>query len=259
MRRQEKEWIISIHQPFDLSPPPARLPNGAALFLDLDGTLLELRDDPEDVVAGAGLRTLLEGLGERLEGRVAIVSGRSLDQLDRILGPVAQRLACSGSHGAEHRCDGHVVRPERLAVLDTVADRLRGFAEARDGVIVEEKSLGVALHYRLRPDLEQEARKLAWDLAHETQLYLQDGKMMVELRAPGGNKGLAVRHLMDFPVMAGAVPVFIGDDRTDEAAFAAAADLGGIGILVGEPRETAARHRLDDPAAVRHWLSGALA
>lgn len=254
--REERK--ISIQHRVGFSLPPAGLLDGAALFLDLDGTLLDLIDHPGDVVADAALRGLLESLAERLEGRVAIVSGRSLAQLDHILGPVAQRLACSGSHGSEHRCDGTVVRPERPDVLDEVAAELRAFAAGREGIVVEEKSFGIALHYRLRPAVEQEALKLAWDLAQQTQLYLQAGKMMVELRTPGGDKGDAVRQLMKHPAMAGALPVFVGDDRTDEAGFAAASALGGVGVFVGAPRETAASHRLDDPAAVRRWLRAVL-
>lgn len=190
---------------------------------------------------------------------MAIISGRSLDQLDAILGPLARRIACSGSHGCEHRWRGISARPHRPEALDRIAGGLRQFAQSHPGVLVEEKSFGVALHYRLRPEAEQEALRLAWNAARESGLYLQAGKMVVELRVPGGDKGVAVRQMMNQPAMAGTVPVFLGDDRTDEAGFAAAIDLGGVGIFVGEPRETAASYRLDNPAAVRGWLSGAIA
>lgn len=193
-----------------------------------------------------------------LEGRMAIISGRSLAQLDAILGPVAQSFALSGSHGSEHRWHGVSAQPKRPASLDEAARRLTPFVERHPGTLVEEKSYGVALHYRMRPEVEQDARRIAWDTARDLDLYLQDGKMMVELRVPGGDKGVAIRRLMGRAPMAGTMPLFFGDDRTDESGFEAVAELGGAGILVGAPRKTAARYRLASPAEVRAWLSGAL-
>lgn len=245
---------IPLASPRSLRPPSTLL-NGASLFLDLDGTLLDLLDRPDAVVADDDLRTLLLRLSTRLAGRVAVVSGRSLAQLDAILGPVAHAIALSGSHGCEHRWRGASEQPERPASLDRATAQFGAFAAARDGVMLEEKSLGVALHYRLAPDAGTEARALADALARDTGLQLQDGKMMVELRCPGSDKGSAVRRLMGHPPMAGTIPVFLGDDITDEAAFEAARALSGAGVLVGPPRETAAAFRLADPAAVRAWLA----
>lgn len=241
-----------------LANPPSSLLDGGSLFLDFDGTLVDLIDRPDGVVADPGLIALLERLNRALGKRLAVVSGRSLFQLDQILGPVAKTFACTGSHGSEHRWHGLEARPYRPASLDIAATRLRPFAEQHPGVIIEEKSFGVALHYRQRPDAEEAALKLAWDVAEEHGFYMQAGKMMVELRVPGGDKGAAVRQLMTRPPMLGTVPVFLGDDRTDEPGFVAAAELGGAGIFVGEPRPTAARYRLDNPAAVREWLASAI-
>lgn len=238
-----------------LPEPDVSMLLGKSLFLDLDGTLFELIDRPEDVVADPPTRALLEALAERLEGRLAIVSGRSLEQIDAMLGPVAQRLAVSGSHGSEHRWRGVTAHPIRPPALQNVAEHFRDFANGSDGVHVEEKSFGVALHYRQAPHVEPAARDLAAKLATTYALHLQDGKMMVELRLLGGDKGTAVRRLMDRPPMAGTLPVFIGDDLTDEPGFGAARALGGHAVLVGPHRATHANLGLPDPAAVRRWLA----
>lgn len=228
------------------------------MFLDLDGTLVDLIDRPEDVIADAALRALLLQLHDRLEGRLAIVSGRSLEQLDLILGPVAHSIALSGSHGSEHRWKGVTAQPHRLPSLDTAAERLASFARTRPGLIVEEKSYGVALHYRLCPSAGEAAQEFARQVAADLDLLPQDGKMMIELRLPGGGKDVAVRRFMGREPLTGTCPIFIGDDWTDEPAFAAAHDLGGAGILVGAERATAASFRLPDPGAVHAWLKEAL-
>jgi trehalose 6-phosphate phosphatase len=229
--------------------------DGASLFLDLDGTLLDLLDRPDEVVADTELRNLLTRLGDRLDGRIAIISGRSVAQLDTILGPVAHAIALSGSHGGEHRWQGASVQLERPASLDAATARFDAFSAGRDGVVLEEKSLGVALHYRMAPGAEAEAQALAVAVARDTGLHLQKGKMMVELRCPGSDKGSALRLLMERAPMSGTMPVFLGDDMTDESAFEAARALGGAGVLVGPARKTAAKFRFPDPAAVRAWLS----
>ena len=131
-------------------------------------------------------------------------------------------------------------------------------AGGRPGLLVEEKSFGVALHYRLAPEAEAEARILAAALAEELDLCLQPGKMVAELRVAGGDKGRVVHRLMDRPPMRGTRPVFVGDDVTDEAGFVAARALGGHGVLIGAARATAADHRLDSPAALRAWLAEAV-
>lgn len=210
-------------------------------------------------MADEPLRRLLEDLDDRLGGRIAVISGRSLAQLDAILGPMAHTLALSGSHGSEHRWQGVAACPNRPATLDEAARRLRPFVERHPGTLVEEKSFGVALHYRMCPEAEQDALTLARDVATELDLFLQDGKKMIELRVPGGDKGRAIARMMSRPPMLGTTPLFIGDDRTDETGFEVAAEMDGAGILVGEARETAARYRLRDPAAVRAWLASALA
>lgn len=239
--------------PPDPAPPP-RLDDSASLFLDLDGTLLELMDRPDAVFADDMLQSLLMKLHRRMERRVAIVSGRSLAQLDEILGPVARHLALSGSHGGEIRVTGHVVSPARPAELDRALEAMREFAASNRPVLIEEKSLGVALHYRQMPLLGPKAFHFAQRLADELGLFVQEGNMMVELRPIGHDKGTAIQHLMAQPLMMGTTPVFAGDDVTDETGFAVVAAMGGYGVLVGNPRPTGARFCLPDPAAVRGWL-----
>lgn len=244
----------------DLSrAPPLEPLRRTSLFLDLDGTLLDLVDDPAAVVADTDLRALLARLAERLDGRLAIVSGRSVAQIDVILGPIAQHLAISGSHGSEHRwrtVSAHPVRPHEL---DEALIRFRAFADARPGLIVEDKSFGVALHYRRSPGVEPHVTALALALAAELDLKFQPGKMMAELRLPGGDKGSAVRTLMGRPPMEGTRPFFLGDDETDEAGFLATQELGGAGVMIGRRSATAAHYTLADPAAVRDWLTRLLA
>lgn len=145
-------------------------------------------------------------------------------------------------------------RPNRPAALDEVALRFHDFAQDWSGVLVEVKSFGVALHYRMCPAAAVAAGALASRLAKQFDLHLQDGKMMVELRVAGGDKGAAVERLMSRPPMRGTAPIFAGDDITDEAGFAAACKLGGHAIIIGERRPTAANFSLPSPGALREWL-----
>lgn len=244
--------------PGALPPPPGALLHAATLFLDFDGTLVDIADAPDAVIVDPSLLALLTGLARRQAGRLAVVSGRSIAQLDALLGPIARDIALSGSHGSEYRLDGMDEAPPRDSSLDAVEARMRQAAAGQDGVIIESKTFGVALHYRLAPGFAPEAHMIAQSLAREFGLALQEGKMMVEARIPGSDKGTAITRLMRRAPMAGTRPVFIGDDVTDESGFAAARSLGGTGILVGLPRPTAAEFGLPDPTAVRAWLAGAI-
>ena len=145
-----------------------------------------------------------------------------------------------------------VRRPEALSIVG--ADLADAFRD-RKGVIVEVKTLGVAIHYRLDPSAETEICAVVARLGEQHGLEIQTGKMMVELRTTGHNKGTALAAMMQDPPFAGHMPIFLGDDVTDEDGFAACATLGGAGILVGPERPSAARYRLDDVADVHEWLS----
>lgn len=240
----------------DSPPPPLSRLAPAALFLDFDGTLVELAESPAAIAVPDGLKPLLDRLSARLGGRLAIVSGRALDDLRRHLGGSAAVL--SGSHGAElHYSDGRRVPVSVPPGLAAAREEVRRFAAGGDGLLVEDKPAGVALHFRLAPERAGEVDAFLEALAVRAGLALQRGKMVAELRPEGSDKGAALRRLMAEPPFAGARPVFVGDDLTDEDAFLAAAALGGEGVLVGPSRPTAARWRLDGVAAVTDWLETA--
>lgn len=237
-------------------PPPLSRLACAALFLDFDGTLVELADRPDSIAVPPGLKPLLDRLAGRLDGRLAIVSGRAIDDLRAHLGPSAALL--SGSHGAELLyADGRRIPVAAPPGLAGARDQVHRFAAGRSGLLVEDKPAGVALHYRLAPELERSVAEFVEDLARRSGLALQRGKMVAELRPHGADKGAALRRLMAEPPFAGARPVFVGDDLTDEHGFEAAAALGGEGVLVGPARTSAARWRLDDVAGVTAWLEAA--
>lgn len=241
-------------------PPPEPVDiSQSSLLLDFDGTLVFLEDDPYAVAVDPPLAELLLALADRFDGRVAIVSGRSLASLDSVLGPVAKVLALSGSHGCEHRWDGMDEKPPRPATLDGAAARMDAFARLHPGVLVERKSFGVGLHYRRAPDHAAAATALALAIAEETGLAYQTGIMMAEVRVPGTDKGVAVDLLMRHAPMAGTTPIFLGDDVTDEAGLAMTAGLGGIPIAVGPRLSASARYALADPHAVRAWLRSLIA
>jgi trehalose 6-phosphate phosphatase len=240
----------------DSQPPPLSRLAPAALFLDFDGTLVELAEAPGAIAVPSGLKPLLDGLAERLEGRLAIVSGRAIDDLQGHLGSSAAVL--SGSHGAELRyADGRSIKVTAPPGLEAAREAVRRFAGDSTGLLIEDKPAGVALHYRLVPEREGAVGDFLADLAGRTGLALQRGKMVAELKPVGADKGAALRRLMAEPPFAGARPVFVGDDLTDEHAFEAAAALGGEGVLVGPARASAARWRLDGVAEVTRWLEAA--
>ena len=239
------------------SIPPLTLLRGAALFLDFDGTLVELAETPDRIEVPGDLHLLLERLVLVLEGRLAIVSGRAIEALDRHLGGPA--VALSGSHGVELRlADGTKLPLAVPAGVDRARAAVEAFAASDPRLLVEHKPAGVALHFRQAAEREAEVAALAAEVAERTGLAVQQGKMVAELRPPGADKGDAVRAFMMEPPFIGARPLFVGDDLTDEHGFAAAAALGGDGILVGPPRDSAARWRLDDVPAVARWLEDAV-
>jgi trehalose 6-phosphate phosphatase len=236
------------------SPPPTLL-DGAALFLDFDGTLVELAETPGAVRVPSALGPRLRRLCDRLDGRLAIVSGRSLGDLKRHV-PFAG-IAFSGSHGLELQwADGTHLPLSVPLGLDEVREKVAAFAAGAAGLLVEEKPAGLALHYRLAPDQAERADAFMSALAKERGFSVQRGAMVIELRPEGATKGDALRAFMSEPDFAGARPVFVGDDLTDEHAFAAAAALDGAGVLVGPARETMASYRLESVAAVAAWLDG---
>jgi trehalose 6-phosphate phosphatase len=241
-----------------LAPPPVTLLRGASLFLDFDGTLVEIAAEPDAVQVTSQLRQLLTLLQERLDGRVAILTGRAVDDVEARLQPV--RMVLGGSHGLETRINGaSAASVERPLGLDQVVAELRALQQRYPGVIVEEKPFGVALHYRQAPEAEDACHAAVAEVARRCGLELQPGKMVFELKPPGGNKGAALLSIMEEPAFAGTRPVFLGDDLTDEPGFAAALQLGGAGVLIGEQRETEATYRLASVRDALAWLGQAAA
>ncbi|KGM56577.1 hypothetical protein N799_03225 [Lysobacter arseniciresistens ZS79] len=242
--------------PATLPPPPA-IRDDWALFLDVDGTLLEFADTPTGVRVPPGLVDVLAALQQHLSGALALVSGRRLAQLDALFAPL--RLPAAGLHGLERRhADHHVdppTPPTLLAILHRKAELL---AMQYPGALVEDKASTLALHWRGNPAAEQPLRELA-DAAlpwlHDYRLQAGDG--VVELRPVGTDKGDAIAALLGEAPFAGRVPVFTGDDLTDEHGFEVVEQRGGIAVLVGDRRPSLARHRLADPAAVLRWLAAA--
>ena len=236
--------------------PPLSILDGAALFLDFDGTLVELAETPDAIDVPAAVEPLLARLDERLEGRVALVSGRSIEGLERHI--ACNGRAVSGSHGLELRLrNGSRIPLAARHDLSEARARLKKVAEATPGLLLEDKPFGLALHFRQAPDEQGRVEALMSELARTSGLALQQGKMVIEIRPRGADKGDAVRAFMAEPEFAGARPVFVGDDLTDEHAFEAAVELGGTGILVGPERDTAARWRLPDVRSVIQWLDEA--
>ena len=241
-------------------PPPVPVTiASSSLLLDFDGTLVPIAETPDAVRVDRALLDLLARLAEAFDSRVAIISGRSIAQLDDLLGPVTRLLALSGSHGCEHRWNGVDAHPVRPPELNVVAEQFQLFIKDRPEMLVEIKSYGVALHYRRAPQEERTVNMMASAMAESTGLTFQPGQMVAEIRVPGSDKGVAVGRMMDHAPMAGTRPVYLGDDATDEPALAAAEAMGGMGIAVGPRPSGAARYRLEDPSAVREWLKGLIA
>jgi len=245
-----------LPEPDDASlPPPPSLAEGedVSLFLDFDGTLVEIAERPQDVIVAPGLVHALTTLSDRLDGRLAVVSGRSLAVLDEMLDGAA--IAMAGSHGGEFRPAG-ATEAEALAdpLPPSLCEALAAYARDNGGLVFEAKPCSAAVHYRDRPGIAAALFTYAATLGSEYGAHVKRGKMVVELTMPGSDKGNAVTRFMAQPPFAGSRPLFVGDDVTDEDAFAAVRPFDGGGILVGPMRSTKALWRLDSVAAVHRWL-----
>lgn len=226
-----------------------------ALFLDVDGTLLDIESHPDDVRASAGLTDLLDSLLGSLDGAMALVSGRTIESLDSIFAP--SRYPACGAHGAEIRLgSGERTTAVEHPMSDQAVAQLESFAEQHEGIVLERKPGGVSLHYRQAPRLEHEARQLVQRVFDDclTGFRIIDGKMVLELAPTAADKGEAIHSVMHESPFAGRRPAFIGDDMTDEDGFRAVNGLGGVSILVGTRETSAANFALEDVGAVHQWL-----
>jgi len=230
-----------------MAPPDLDRTN--ALFLDLDGTLLEIAPTPESVVVPPGLPPLLTSLHMLLGGALAIVTGRPMGVIDKLLSPFVGSAA--GEHGASLRyADGTVEEmPGRTAVPDSWREVLKVFADCWPGVLVEPKPHGVAVHYRLAPERADDVWAVVRALVPEDHptFRLIPAREAVEIGPASTSKGYAVERLMAGAPFKGRRPIFVGDDFTDEAGMEAARQFGGEGLRVAEVFG-------GDPAAVRAWL-----
>jgi trehalose 6-phosphate phosphatase len=236
---------------------PPRLPPGGtlAIFVDLDGTLVDIADTPAQIAIDSALRELLARLRDACGGALALVSGRGIADLDAHLAPL--QLPLAGQHGLErrdgagrmHLMPGH----ERLQpVKQSLVEVLRRHPE----ILVEDKGLSLAVHYRRKPRLASWLHRMLRALIAATpgEFVLQRGKRVIELRLAGADKGAAIAAFCAEPPFRGRRPVFVGDDATDEHGFAMVNAARGISVKVGAGA-TVASHRLPDVASVLSWLA----
>jgi trehalose 6-phosphate phosphatase len=230
--------------------------NDLALFLDVDGTLLEIAATPDLVRVPASLRNTLQLTYEREQGAFALLSGRSLAELDRLFAP--HRFPASGKHGLEVRLpSGNVVRPEvDHAVLDRARHWLKLLQQEHRGLLLEDKGAALAMHFRLAPRAQLEVERVMTELAGELgdEFVLRPGKCVLALMPRDFNERSAIELFMQQREFAGRTPVFVGDDPTDEVGFEAVNEMGGHSIRVGNLAETAARYRFSSVSTVVAWL-----
>jgi trehalose 6-phosphate phosphatase len=223
-----------------------------ALFLDFDGTVVDIAPQPGAVVVPHGLVAVLGALGERLGGGLALISGRPIEQIDAFLRPL--HLPAAGVHGLERRGADGAMTLLSTHPLQRVEEAAGALAAKFPKLLVETKRGSVALHYRQAPELAAlclETMQAA--VAESPGLTLLPGKMVLEAKPGGASKGVAIEAFLKEPPFAGRRPVFIGDDLTDEVGFSLVQRLGGIGVKVGEGASVA-WHRLASPTALRSEL-----
>jgi trehalose 6-phosphate phosphatase len=248
-----------------MTPPPPLDPT-SALFLDLDGTLLEIAPRPELVRVPPALPGLLGRLARQRDGALALISGRPLADLDQLFQP--WRGAAAGLHGAERRrADGSLVESsdgpadrDATAALDRLRPALTECKRRWPGAWLEDKGRTLALHYRAIPEKTAEIRNAIEPLAQQESgpLRLIAGKMVFELQPRHHNKGAVIAAFLAEPPFRGRQPVFVGDDTTDEDGFLAVNSCAGVSIRVGPAAgSTAALYNLPSVAEVRHWLRAA--
>lgn len=231
-------------------------PREVAFLLDIDGTLLDIALTPHDVQVPSTLRKTLTKLQERTGGAIALVSGRSLSDIDLIFSPL--KMSAVGGHGAEMRVDPYSkANGINSRFLERKTRRqLAEVADLAEGIIMEDKGYSVALHYRLAPDKQRAIEDRVAAICGELPagaVEILPGKAVIEIKKSGFNKGTGLRDLMAYAPFAGRKPVFIGDDITDEAAFAVVPEFDGLAISVGRIVPGAAK-RFETPSDVRRWL-----
>jgi trehalose 6-phosphate phosphatase len=232
-------------------PPPSLT---WCLFLDVDGTLIDLTDTPLESFADAELKTLLGEVADRLGGALALVSGRTIDYLDALFSPL--RLPAAGLHGVERRKASGVMHGSSFvdAQLNPARAALTALVKSLPGALFEDKGRNIAVHYRMAAGSEAKIRDAVREIAAPlgSNYHVQGGNMMFEIKPRGFDKASAVKAFMKEPPFSGRQPVFVGDDLTDQDGFRIVEDQGGISIAVGD--RVHGQYRLENAAAVHAWL-----
>jgi trehalose 6-phosphate phosphatase len=228
-----------------------------AILLDIDGTLLDLAPTPREVWVPPGLSKTLNRLLERTSGALALVSGRSLNDIDLIFAP--DQFPAVGGHGAEMRisADGEAVATHAPPMDKELKRRLAAIAKLSPGILLEDKGYSLALHYRLAPHAEKaiyEAVSLIRADLPNAPIEVLPGKCVCEIKHAGFTKATGVTELMTLEPFKGRRPIFIGDDVTDESVFAIIPDFGGLAFSVGR-RAIGVADYFDEPREVREWLA----
>lgn len=231
-------------------------PSNWALFLDIDGTLIDLAETPEAIVVPEGLPDHLAAVSARLGGALALVTGRALPFADKLFQPLT--LPIAGLHGAERRrSDGTVDLVEEDDAFLSLKRSLARVTADWEGVIIEDKGAAVAAHYRQAPQWQQSLEAVMQSALEEAgeNYALQRGKMVIEIRPARASKGAAIEAFLGEEPFKGRKPITVGDDLTDEAMFKVANQLGGLSIRIGEPEvETAAQFIIPSASALRMIL-----
>lgn len=241
----------------NLTDFPAPFARHYALFLDVDGTLADFHEDPNQVFLPAVVLERLLLLQRQLNGAVALISGRGNPDLERLTG--GGPLCCMGLHGLTQNnyCPGGATTLKQSPEIITLRQLSSDFCRGETGVTVEDKEFGLALHYRRSPQSQAAVQQFAQDYLQrrqgESDFVILEGKMVVEFKPAGADKGVGISRLLQHAPFKGRVPLFIGDDVTDEAGFAAVNRARGVSVKCGEG-PTRAQYRLPDVAAVRQWL-----
>jgi trehalose 6-phosphate phosphatase len=245
----------------ELPAPPRVALHETALFLDVDGTLIEIAPTPESVVVPPDLVPMLRKLHHALGGALAIVSGRTIAMLDHLLGNAG--LPMAGVHGGELRAvAGGAITEINPHLPPDLQERVWAIINALKqqwpGVRGEDKGPAFSFHFRQAPEAEPALRAALAKLELGDAWEILAGHMIYEIRSRGQSKGVAIQQLMEMPAFAGRKPVFAGDDRTDLDGIRKVTELGGAGIAVAGLQAEQARWALKDPTAVRGWLKSLL-
>ncbi len=225
-----------------------------ALFLDVDGTLLEFCDSPDDVYPGLELNIILRSLSSLLEGALALITGRKILEIDRMFHPL--QLPVGGQHGLEHRdAKGNFKLVKKIKFPKNIRSQIQCFGEMYPDCAIEDKGLTMAIHYRRIPKLEKKVLKFVNRLIEgEKHFHAISGNMVIEIKPLGIDKGQSISLFMENEPFLGKLPIFIGDDVTDEDGFRYINANDGISIKVGKRTSSIAQYHLNNVDAVHDWL-----